>query len=293
MTGPVTDSSPKPAVPAGPPVEELSRRTLVHEVWLLLGTSFAASALISLIHYVGVLTQPGPVRSHVAELNGSAAPGRPWLDLSLQLAGIATGLVPPLFALHLLARSGGGRAAIGLIPRDTDGAGGAARNGSRWAAFRRGYGGDLWRGAGIAAVIGGSGLGLYLLAWHIGGNLTVVPTTLPDAWWRIPVLILSAAQNGVAEEVVVLGYLIVRLRQFGWRDLHAVAASAVLRGSYHLYQGLGGFVGNAIMGVIFGWLFVRTRRVGPQAIAHTLIDSVAFVGYVLLVGHVAWIPRPT
>jgi membrane protease YdiL (CAAX protease family) len=292
MAGPVTDSAQMPAVPAGAdpvpadPVpadqepadqepadqEPLSRRTRIHEVWLLLGTSFAASALTSLIRYIGVLTQPGPVRSHVAELNGSAAPGRPWLDLSLQLAGIVTGLVPPLFALHLLARDGGGRAAIGLV--------------------RRGAGTDLLRGAGIAAVIGGSGLGLYLIAWHVGANLTVVPTTLPDVWWRIPVLIASAAQNGIAEEVVVLGYLIVRLRQLGWRDLHAVAASAVLRGGYHLYQGLGGFVGNAIMGVLFGWLFVRTRRVGPQLVAHTLIDSVAFVGYVLLVGHVAWIPRP-
>jgi membrane protease YdiL (CAAX protease family) len=273
MAGPVTDSSRAPAVPTDAGREALSRRTLVSEVWLLLGTSFAASALVSLIRYVGVLTQPGPVRSHVAELNGSAAPGRPWLDLSLQVAGIATGLVPPLFALHLLARCGGGRAAIGLV--------------------RRHAGTDVAAGALIAALIGGSGLGLYLLAWHLGGNLTVVPTTLPDVWWRIPVLIASAAQNGVAEEVVVLGYLIVRLRQLGWGDGQAIAASAVLRGGYHLYQGLGGFVGNAIMGVIFGWLFVRTRRVGPQLVAHILIDSVAFVGYVLLVGHVSWIPRPS
>ena len=30
-----------------------------------------------------------------------------------------------------------------------------------------------------------------------------------------------------------------------------VVASALLRGSYHLYQGWGGFVGNAIMGLVF------------------------------------------
>ena len=110
MAGQVTDTSRAPEAPASADQESLPRRTLRHEVWLLLGTSFAASALISLIHYIGVLTQPGPVRSHVASLNGSAAPGRPWLDLSLQVAGIATGLVPPLFALHLLSRCGGGRA---------------------------------------------------------------------------------------------------------------------------------------------------------------------------------------
>jgi membrane protease YdiL (CAAX protease family) len=70
----------------------------------------------------------------------------------------------------------------------------------------------------------------------------------------------------------------------------AVAISATLRGSYHLYQGFGGFIGNAIMGVIFGLLFLRWRRVGPMIIAHTLIDAVAFIGYALLVGHVSWLP---
>jgi membrane protease YdiL (CAAX protease family) len=63
-----------------------------------------------------------------------------------------------------------------------------------------------------------------------------------------------------------------------------IAASAVLRGSYHLYQGFGGFIGNAVMGVAFAALFVRTRRVGPLIVAHTILDVVAFVGYALFGG---------
>jgi membrane protease YdiL (CAAX protease family) len=63
-----------------------------------------------------------------------------------------------------------------------------------------------------------------------------------------------------------------------------------LRGGYHLYQGLSGFAGNLVMGVIFGAVFQRTRRVLPLIIAHTLLDAVAFVGYVLLHGHVSWLP---
>jgi membrane protease YdiL (CAAX protease family) len=57
--------------------------------------------------------------------------------------------------------------------------------------------------------------------------------------------------------------------------------SAVLRGSYHLYQGFGPFLGNAVMGVLFAWLYTRTRRVLPLVIAHALLDIAAFVGFSL------------
>jgi membrane protease YdiL (CAAX protease family) len=98
-------------------------------------------------------------------------------------------------------------------------------------------------------------------------------------WWSVPVLILSAVENAVLEEIVVVGYLITRLRQFDWQLPAVVAASAVLRGSYHLYQGFGAFVGNAVMGVVFALFFLRTRRVMPLIVAHTILDVVSFVGY--------------
>ena len=63
----------------------------------------------------------------------------------------------------------------------------------------------------------------------------------------------------------------------GWRR----GRSALLRGSYHLYQGLGGFVGNVAMGLIFARLYQRWGRTMPMIIAHSLIDTVAFVGYIL------------
>jgi membrane protease YdiL (CAAX protease family) len=104
------------------------------------------------------------------------------------------------------------------------------------------------------------------------------------------VLILSALQDGILEEVLVVGYLISRLRLLEVGPVAAVAISAVLRGSYHLFQGFGPFFGNAIMGVIFGALFIRWKRTNPMIIAHLLINSVAFVGYALLAGHVSWLP---
>jgi membrane protease YdiL (CAAX protease family) len=104
------------------------------------------------------------------------------------------------------------------------------------------------------------------------------------------VLLLSALQNALLEEFVVVGYLVVRLRQIGLRDRWAVGTSALVRGSYHLYQGLGGFVGNAVMGLLFGWLYTRWGRVTPLVVAHTVLDVFAFVGYALLAGHVSWLP---
>lgn len=149
---------------------------------------------------------------------------------------------------------------------------------------------DLGRGAAVAAAIGGSGLALYLLSQAAGYNLTVAPSGLPDVWWRIPVLLASAWQNAILEEVVVLGYLLRRLGQLGWSWPAALVASSVLRGSYHLYQGVGGLIGNMVMGAVFCLLYRRWGRVMPLVVAHALIDTVAFVGYALLAGHVSWLP---
>jgi membrane protease YdiL (CAAX protease family) len=244
------------------------------EIIAVFAVSLGASGLYAFISLIGSLTARQSLGSQSVVLNGSQAPGRPLLDLFLQLDSLASGVAPVLLALYLLVRAGGGPgdglASIGL---------------DRTQPVR-----DFLRGAALAALIGGSGLGLYFIAYKSGIALNVVAEGLPDVWWRIPVLLLSALQNGLLEEVLVTGYLLTRLRKLGVNPAAAVAISAGLRGSYHLYQGFGGFIGNAIMGVIFGLLFLRWRRVTPMIIAHTLIDAVAFIGYALLVGHVSWLP---
>lgn len=244
---------------------------LRREMLIVLALSLGASAVSALISFTGSLTEPGGLADQAARLNASRAPDRPWLDLAWQLFGIATALVPVVLVAHLLTREGaGGLRAVGLDLR------------------RPAY--DLSRGALVAAGIGGTGLLLYLGARAGGANLTVVPENLPDVWWKIPVLIASAVQNSVVEEVIVLGYLLRRLGQTGWSPLGALAVSSLLRGSYHLYQGIGGMLGNMAMGVIFVFLYRRWGRVGPLVAAHALIDVVAFVGYALLAGKVGWLP---
>ncbi|MEU1078639.1 type II CAAX endopeptidase family protein [Streptomyces sp. NPDC005908] len=259
--GPGADAYPERALP---------RRTLRDETLLVLALSLGASGVSALISFVGSVTRPGGLKDQAATLNASAAPGRPWLDLAWQLFGVTTALVPVALVAHLLLREGSGLRALGFDRTRP------------WF--------DLGRGAAIAAVIGSSGIAFYLAVRALGFNLTVVPEALPEVWWKYPVLILSAAQNSILEEVVVVGYLLRRLDQLGWSPRASMAASAGLRGSYHLYQGIGGFLGNMVMGVVFVYLYRRWGRVGPLVAAHTFLDIGAFVGYALLAGKVDWLP---
>ncbi len=247
---------------ASPGVRERlrSRRT---EVLLLLAVSLGASAVYSTVRLAARLTAPGGLAQQTATLNASQAPGRPWLDLTYQLLGVFFGVIPALFAVHLLQKDpGDARATLGLDRR------------------RPGF--DLGAGAALAALIGLPGLAFYVVARQLGLNANVVPAALPDHWWAVPVLIMAALQNSVLEEVVVVGYLYERLRQLGYRTVTVVATSAVLRGAYHLYQGIGAFIGNVVMGIVFGLFYVRFKRVLPLVVAHALLDIVAFVGYALL-----------
>ena len=250
---------------------QLTKRLLVWEIVIVFALSLGGSALFAIIDLIASLTANKALNKQQALIVGSLAPGRPLLDLILQLANLLIGLAPVALVCYLLVREGTTpSAAIGLDAREP--------------------GPDLARGAILAALIGGSGLALYIAAFKLGAALNVVPENLPDVWWRIPVLILQAARDGILEEILVLAYLLRRLGQLGLSPAWAIAISAVVRGSYHLYQGFGGFIGNAIMGTIFGYLYKRWGRVTPMIIAHSLIDTGAFVGYALLHGHVSWLP---
>jgi membrane protease YdiL (CAAX protease family) len=247
----------------------LPARLIRWEIFVVFAVSLGASGLNALLSLIGSLLARQSLSSQQALLVGSRAPNH-WLDLVLQLVGIAEALTPVALVFYLIIVSGEPLSVLGLDASQP------AR--------------DTLRGAALAAMIGSAGLGLYLAAFHAGISLNVVPEQLPAVWWRIPVLVLSAAHDGILEEILVIGYLLHRLDQLGWTPWKAVVFSAVLRGSYHLYQGLGGFLGNAAMGLIFGVLYRRWGRVTPMIIAHALIDAVAFVGYAALHGRVSWLP---
>jgi membrane protease YdiL (CAAX protease family) len=261
-----TDAVTSPVETADPAVSHRGA-----EVLAVLGVSLGMSGVYALLDYLRAeLTVRGGISATTATVASGARTARMWLDIAYDLTGVVQGLMPVLLVLVLLARdpatAGFG---IGLHPRP----------------WRR----DLLQGAGFAALIGIPGLILVWAAHQLGVSANLAVVDVPDTWYRVPLLLLQAAQNGVLEEIVVVGYLLTRLRQLGWSNGQALGASALLRGSYHLYQGLGGFAGNLVMGLVFGWWFQRTRRVLPLAVAHVLLDVFAFVGYLYLRGHISWI----
>ena len=207
----------------------------------------AASAILSLFE------------APVAGVTVAAAPQSPLFGR--QLLGFVFGLAPALLVWHLVRRSGEGVAAIGLAP-DRPGR-------------------DLATGSALFAVIGLAGLGLYLAAVELGLNRFVIPAPPPDHWWTYPAVFMHAIEAAIVEEVIVLGYLVTRIQQVTGSNRVAIGTSGFLRGAYHLYQGWGGFLGNLLMGVVFAWLFTRTRRTWPFVIAHFLLDVAAAVGWLL------------
>lgn len=239
-----------------------SPRRLTAEVWIVLGLSLGNSAVYAVLNLLDRLTRETPLRHQAAAVIRSQNE-RPWLDLAYQLAGIALALVPVALAIYLLSPHA--RTALRRIGLDR------ARPGR-----------DLLAGVALAAIIGIPGLAFYALGRALGITVQVQAANLDPHWWAVPVLLLSAARAALLEEVIAVGYLMERLRELRWRLPAALLASALLRGAYHLYQGIGPFVGNAVMGVVFAWYYHRRRRVLPLVLAHFLLDLVAFVGYLLL-----------
>lgn len=253
---------PVSAIEAG----DADRRAMRIEVGVMLAVTFGVSAVVAVLHLADAVLSGLP--AYRVRLNQNQSRYE-LINLGLNLASVAQLVAWGLLALYLLWRSG-------IRPSDI----GLGR--LRWPS-------DPLGGLGLAALIGVPGLLLYLAARAAGLNAEVEPSALQDSWWRIPVLILAAFANGFAEEVVVVGYLITRLRQLGLTPARAVLASSVLRGLYHVYQGFGAGLGNLVMGLVFGYAWYRWGRLWPLVIAHGVINSVAFVGYILLAGHLSWL----
>jgi membrane protease YdiL (CAAX protease family) len=247
-----------------------SRRRLRLEVWIVLGLSLGQSAVYSVVQLLDKMTR-APLAQGTSTLNRSQST-REYFDLTYQLLDIIFALVPVLLVIFFLTDQRQAKAGLGH-----DGGSAFRKLGFNFAR----PGKDLLQGLGLAALIGVPSLGLYAAGRALGITTAIIPSGLDAYWWTVPVLILSAVRHAIVEEVIVVGYLLDRFGKFGWSMPVAIFVSSMLRGSYHLYQGFGPFIGNAIMGVVFAWVYTRTRRVMPLVIAHALLDIVAFVGFSL------------
>lgn len=243
------------------------------EMLVVLGISLGQSAVYALLSLINKLTQEVALNRQTTSINTSKTPDRPWLDLAYQVANLVFPLVPVALVLYLLwvyqRPHGGPLRSMGFDLR------------------RPGF--DLGLGSAVFVGIGIGGLVLYYVSRELGYNTSVSPANLTAAWWTVPMLLLLAVKNAVLEEVVMVGYLFTRWRQTGGGIVAVLVGSALIRGAYHLYQGFGGFIGNVVMGVLFGWLYLRAKRVMPLVVVHSLLDIFAFVGYALLKPHIPWL----
>jgi uncharacterized protein len=235
--------------PTEPP---LSRRLLIEEVVIVLALSLLASAVFAILDLLSA-----PVKRSVAV---ATFPTFVQFQFLKELFNIVFALAPVALVFYLVERSGEGPRGIGF-------------DGTR-PRF------DIGSGFLLAVIVGSIGYAVYRAAIALNVNRVVIPVPPEHHWWTIPILVLGAFQFALLEETVVCGYLITRLQQIGVGWVGAWLISAVLRGSYHLYQGWGGFVGNFALGLFFGYLFVVWRRTWPLVIAHFLVDTAAGIAYI-------------
>ena len=127
---------------------------------------------------------------------------------------------------------------------------------------------------GLQYLITGIDIGLDAL----GYKLSESPIPLNNAWWYILNLFVLALLPAICEELVFRGMIFNGLRkEFG--DWLAVFVSAVLFALMH--ASLEQLVYPLLLGMVFGWLVLRTKTVLSSMIVHFLnnaiVVTIAFV----------------
>ncbi len=249
-----------------PDLPPISTKRAYTEVLLVYAAFFLTGVLAAALLLAGRYDNP--------LANGSWAAYSPQAIDVLAQSGLAIAVV-----LLLAARRGVSTSALGLtLPRGPDGrfAPGLTTRILAWAIF--------------AQVLGGI-INALLQTGHL-------PTTTPNA----PELIFAVTdsiQAGIIEELVVLAFVVVTLRQAGrpWWEVTLVAL--VLRGSYHIYYGPG-VVGILVWAALFYWIYLRTRSLIVLMVCHTAWDAVGFLSQrwaavaavAILVAVGVWIAAP-
>ncbi|GAA4760688.1 CPBP family intramembrane glutamic endopeptidase [Citricoccus nitrophenolicus] len=289
MTTPARSARPTQPAPAVPP----SARTVRWEIVIVLALSLGRSAVYAIVNLIDKWTQ-APLSGQTTTLN-PALDDRQYFDLTYQVLDIGFALVPVLLVLHLVWIRG--------------------RNPFRtFGLDLRRPGRDAAWGIGLFLAIGLGTLAVYAAGRATGVTTAIVGSALNEYWWTTPVLLFSALRHSLLEEVIVVAWLFDRLghlqqlrsgagphRPGGltavegglrtwasgavvpWNPVAVLMGCAILRGAYHLYQGVGPGIGNLLMGLVFGAFYLRYQRVMPLVVAHFLLDAAGFVAYPLLV----------
>ncbi len=143
---------------------------------------------------------------------------------------------------------------------------------------------DIWPGIGLAVLSYLAEIVVLIplapvLASH--KNLVISPAITSVPHYYVIYGLFTSAVTAITEEVIVNGYLLVRLEQLGSNPRSALILSLVLRTSYHAYYGIG-----VLLTIPFGYLVTRSfqthRRLNRSIAAHFLYDSVLFTISILM-----------
>jgi membrane protease YdiL (CAAX protease family) len=154
-----------------------------------------------------------------------------------------------------------------------------------------------WKHFGLGRNLDGNGMGIFVSAllfgtivipllsvqlqahWQpspevIGQYDAAIPQPIGPPQWAllIAALFISAAM----EELVVRGFLTVRLFDLSKNKVIAVLIPAVLFGGYHYYQGQVNCLLITAEAVVFGWMMISTRRLKSLILAHWAINVFIF-----------------
>lgn len=148
-----------------------------------------------------------------------------------------------------------------------------------------------WRQIGVGVLAGGAliliiDMMLYPALYYAAPDLwqrlmpsaeqTFGPSPAGLAWMAWGFGMLAAP---LMEEVVMRGYFVTRLSQFFRNELTGILLSAIIFGSYHIYQGALAAVVATFSGIALGLLFLATRSIWPCVIAHWIGNGYAFYSY--------------
>ncbi len=117
---------------------------------------------------------------------------------------------------------------------------------------------------------------------QFGSLEAFLPKTREQLGWGLAVSVFA----GLFEEIAYRGYLIAYFS--AWlSDWGAIAASSLLFGFAHFYQGRLGVLTTSLLGAALGWIYVETGSLLLPVLLHAAVDLSAMV--------TAWIvlrPRP-
>ncbi len=115
----------------------------------------------------------------------------------------------------------------------------------------------------------------HLAGWMLPIDMDAAQARYPTpaAGLHMHLVFLASTVNGIFEEVFVAGYIITALAPVRgmWTGINVSTGVRLL---YHLYQGPLGILSVVPVGLLFGYVYARSRQLWPLILAHIVIDII-------------------